>query len=195
MSMIYELSRAVDAKLQTRKFPVRVAYGTRRLTQEQFVDSVICFARDHDLGDEIRAPQGAKRNPRRRAVRELGVEIKLYVRASVPGAREEDHEFDCEQVVDALVCAIGEWFTGERGGFALANFTEARYMRADEFDEGLFEQWPGVGYVLRFRVPRSVEARDYLSQGQAMGAPTHVGGDVEIRRDGSDEPPEIVDLP
>ena len=106
MSMIYELSRAVDAKLQTRKFPVRVVYGTRRLKQEQFVDSVICFARDHDLGDEIRAPQGAKRNPRRRAVRDLGVEIKFYVRASVPGTREEDHEFDCEQVVDALVCAI-----------------------------------------------------------------------------------------
>ena len=194
-NLLYEMARSLGAKLQKRKFPHRVVYGRRRLPHVAFVYILSVVGRPHDLGEERRAPRGAHRADGRRAIHDLGCEIRVYARASVPGACEEDHEFDCDQVVRALVVALGEFFAGEKAGFALPSFSEARMMREDEFDEGLFEQWPGVGYVLRFRVPAAVNTRDFLSQANPTAAPTGVGGDVEIQRDGSNEPPEIVTMP
>lgn len=187
--MIYNLARDLDTRLAARLFPVRVAYGPERCVREGY-DPFVLLERDREASDKIGPPVGSQRNPRLITVRALAVVALIYARSTLPGARVEDHEHDCEQVVDALITELYAWGSeGRTGGIA---FTEARYLAAADRND--VETWPGVVYRLKFSVPRGVRVLDYVGAGRPTGTPAGVGGDVEIRRN-ADDPPEVVNLP
>ncbi len=173
--MIYELSRDLEASLQARKFPLRIAYG--------------------EIVNTTRPPPVRSRL---KMVRDLAVIAVIYAKASEAGAHIGDHERLCEKLVDAFQCALYDWSVEAKSG--TIPITEARYLSKENAAD--VELWPdvmqwghsGVLYALRFSVPRGVYLLDFENQARPTGAPTGVRNRTEARRAGSqdeDEDPEI----
>lgn len=196
--MIYALSKSLEQWLRTQGFPLRVVYGPERVTrQAPGAELVVVLERDREQGERFERPKGARHV---HAMRMLGTRARIYARSPFAGARTQDHERLCDQVVDAVFVGVKVWINSVTG-ISEPSFTEARYLRAEELEqEG--EQWPGVVYQMRFSVPRGVVVAKYRADGAAApgaGLPTGTVGDtrntVEIRRTTDDESgPEIVEL-
>jgi hypothetical protein len=188
------MMRDVEAKLRARKFPSEFVYGPERTERSGYFDHEIIFERDRKAADLVGPVKGFENNARRMRVRELATQITIYAQSRVDGARVEDHEGECEQIVDALVLALAEWGVEAKAGDL--PITESRYLTAQERGEvgAPVEVWPGVVYVIRFRVPRGVSARNYEGSARPTGEAAGVSGSVEVRRN-ADDPPEVVDLP
>ncbi|MFA5706314.1 MAG: hypothetical protein WDA41_08170 [Candidatus Neomarinimicrobiota bacterium] len=162
--MIYQLATDIEQTLIGRGFPVAVRYGRER-TQRELPSShagVIVFERDLDTGDRIAAPLTSNRNPRLVRTRALGVTCTIFARSPLAGARQCEHEHDCDQIVDAVIVALYEWGTAARAG--AIEYSEARYLRPEDVSGS--EIGAGVAYRLRFAVPRGVSTRDW--QGHAL---------------------------
>lgn len=194
MSQIYSLMQDVETKLRARKFPSAFEYGPNRTARTGYFDHAIVFERDRKATDLVSPAKGWDNNPRKMRTRELCVQVLIYAQSRLDGAMVNDHEGECEQIVDALLIALAEW--GSEGRAGELPITEARYLSAAEYNDPATptEVWPGVVYVLRFRVPRGVSARDYTGAARPIGAAASVGGEVEVRRNPGDAP-EVVDLP
>lgn len=206
--MIYGLSRDIEAALKARNYPVRVTYGPERLSRSPHAgQALIVFERDRETGDGVRPTKGSSSNPKGMRIRDLGVIVTVYASSSAPGARVHEHEHACDQIVDALVVALDDWFQEGRTGQLVATYTESRMMNASEFEAEEMRAWPGCAYLLRFDLPRGVRALTYTppkdhAPGVLPGGarPTATlarngGGEVHVHLDGSDEDPEIVPLP
>ncbi len=191
--MIYEMARDLDASLRARLYPIRVSYSPERLKREDHASQVLVW-RDHEATDNVRAVQGSDRNPRLGLIRDLAVRVVVFARSSKPGARVNEHHWVCEQYVDAVMTSLAMWLVEGRTGTTFpAVVTEARYLGEKERPD--LEQWPGVAYQIRFRVPRGVRVVDYTGQGQPEATVAGVGNRIEIQVKGQDDPPEILEMP
>jgi hypothetical protein len=86
------------------------------------------------------------------------------VSSAVAGARINEHEHECDALVDACLVELFAW--GEESMAGVIPVVEARYLSAEERAPGA-ETLPGVVYVLRFGVPRGVFVRDYEGTARA----------------------------
>ena len=111
----------------------------------------------------------------------------IYCASAVSGARRNEHEHECDNLVDALLTGLYQWATAARAGEITV--TEARYLADDEIDES--ERANGVVYRIRFSVPRGVVTRDYDGAAQMTATIAEVGnastGAILQRPDGSHE--------
>lgn len=196
--MIYEISRAVDARLRSKKFPVHVTYERSELIQAGIQDQRVTMMRDTDQGDSFAAPIGAHQNPRKRADRQVGGRALLWVRSSLPGAMIGDHERLCDTLVDATFCALLE---AARVVCRVGSLTvgECKYLSPKELVDlgvaaSVTDSWSGVVYSMRFKAPRGVYDVDYAGNGLPETTLNGITGEVRIRRN-ADDPPEIVELP
>ena len=160
--MIYRMASDLEGRLHLRKFPVRVHYGPERLTRDICRSPSILIRRDREGGDKVRPAVGANSNPRLLGVRDLGVIADIYAAAGMSGARLNEHEHLCDQIVDAFLCVLYEWGAASKAG-AIA-ISEARYLTDAEREAE--EVSPGLVYRLRFGVPRAISVRDY--EGSAL---------------------------
>jgi hypothetical protein len=192
--MIYECAQALQAKLAAAKFPTVIEYGPRRTTVETYRDHLVIIERDRDATDNLAEVNGQQTNPRRLCNRALAAKATIYAQSRLDGARVNEHEFECEQIVDALIVALAEWGSAERArlGSVVPTIQEARYLKLSEFQEG--EQWPGVVYVLKFRINRGVYKKNYEGAARPTGAAAGVTNVIEIRQN-ADDPPEVITLP
>lgn len=191
--MIYEAMVGLQVKFTKRKFPSLFLYGPLRFVIDTTQDHWIVVERDRDGAQDQMSPvQGFQQNPRRVANRSLAAKATIYARSNVDGAGVNDHESECEQIVDGFVTAFAEWGTENvaRLGGVGPSLQELRYLKAAEFHPEA-ETWPGVAYVIRFRVSRGVVVRDYERQAQPTGAATGVQNVVEVSLNNND-PPELV---
>lgn len=183
--MIYEMARDIEERLRARKFPLRVYYGPEHVKREDFELRVVMM-RDLDADDQFRPPAGQRANARKFGVRDLAVVALVVAYSAQVGAHRGDHERICEAVVDGLVTEIESWVTESKGD--VLAFTGGRYLVPAELE---LEQWPGVIYALRFRVPRGVSALTYQGEARPEGAPTAVQNQTQVKLKASeDEPPE-----
>jgi hypothetical protein len=145
-------------------------------------DPLIVFERDTkpDAIDPTRSP-GV--NPKIRAVRQLSATVTIYARSSLAGARVPDHQRECEQIADALIVALYEWGATTKAG--AIPFVEARYLVPDEYAHE-FRSWPGVVYMIAFRVPRGVYALTYQGEARPEAAPVGVSNQTQVRLAGAD---------
>lgn len=187
--MIYTMAREVDERLRTRKYPVHIEYGPAPLERYGYA-SCITIERDSTTGDTLGPPPGTRQNPDVRAVRGVGVVAFVYVASTLPGARRNEHEYECDRIVDALVAELLMWGVEAKAG--AFTFTEARYLTAEERSGE--RTWPGVAYVLRFKVPRAVKVVDYTGQARPTGTPGGVQNEVHVVRNASNDPPEVIEL-
>lgn len=193
--MIYKMASYVAATLAAKSFPCHVVYGPERLARTAPHSSLILIERAHGSVERVEAPVGQKTNPRKVFVRQLAGRAIVFAQASIPGARVNEHEADCDQLVDGLLCAIYEWAKSE--GLTSINFTQAGII--DKSERADTETWPGVVYVLEFNVPRAVLDRryetpasatsDYSGADRPEGTFTSVGLTATVAVDGEGEEP------
>lgn len=187
--MIYQFSQDITDMLVAKLFPVNVYYGPERLTRDGYYDSEIVIERDRTAADTIDTAHGNNPNPRRTRTRDLAAFATIYARSGLPGAHIGDHEYFCEQLIDALTVCFVSWATQGRSVVAV---TDARYVDAKA--RGGVETWPGVVYVIKFRVSRGVYDRYYTGAGRLEGAAAHAAGTVVVTQDGK-TPGEVVPVP
>lgn len=195
--MIYALSKAVTTRLREKKFVIPVVYGPE-LVPGGLDYSRIVIERDRDGGEDIQ-DMGAKRNARLVGVRFVCARATVWAKSSLAGAAVHDHEEYCDQIVDALYCAVSDYMhTTAR----VANFgvTEAKFLSAAELvarlalaDASPARQWPGVAYSLRWRMPRGMHDVDYQGAALPEADLNGITGEVRVRRN-ADDPPEIVPI-
>jgi hypothetical protein len=205
--MIRGFARDIETALRAQSYPVRVVYGPERLSRgPQAGQMLVVFERDRESGDGVQPAKGSNNNPRAMRVRDIGVVATVYASSSAPGAKVHEHEHVCDQLVDALVVAIDNWFVEGKTG-QLAEYSATRMLDAAEFEADEMRAWPGCVYRLAFKLPRGVRSLTYTpAKDQAPGTtpggaqPTATiarfgGGEARVHREGSDEAPEIVLIP
>jgi hypothetical protein len=164
-------------RLTARKFPFPVVYGPEQHDRDAF-DTTIVFQRDESVNDTIGSPQGQQRNPRKHYTRKLAVVATIYAKSTEPNAMIGDHEWLCEQLVDAVTVALDEWCSEAKAGEP--EYGEMRYLRREEM--GKLETWPGRAYVVRFKIGRGVMARDYLGAAQPQGTMSGFSNTTQVHR-------------
>lgn len=186
----FELSRWLGTELAARKFPYRVIYAPER-TDRASVMPVILLSRDLDASESVGTPKGQQANPHKSSTRRIPCKLKIYARASLPGSSVIDHEELADYLVDAVLVALDEWSTAQRGGGI--EYGEMQFMTPEELvtDDGKPEGWPGLVYLIRFTIGRGVVKRDFLKQARPTGSINGVGSTVEVRLNTEDEP-EVV---
>lgn len=186
--MIYEMATDLQAKLTAQAFPTLLEYGPRRLAVEAWHDHLVIVERDREATDQLAPVNGQQTNPRRYCNRQLAVKITVYARSNLDNARINEHERECEQIVDALVVALAEWGTEARArlGSVDATITESRYLKLSEVPEA--ETWPGVVYVLKLRVGHGVYKRTYEGAARPTATPAGVQNEIHVHRKAGDEP-------
>lgn len=187
-NQIYEMSRDIAGLLDAQKFPFPVYYVPQRTKIEQTAPTQIHFARCRLASDLIGTPQGQQRNPRKVYTRKLCVDVLVYASSTLPGAMIQEHEDLCDQLVDALVCRIDEWCTATKAGEP--EYVEMRYLTEEELQE--LEGWPGVVYLLRFRIGRGVTLKTFLGEGKPTGSPANVKNTsrISLANGPEENPPE-----
>ena len=152
---------------------------------------MVIVERDRDTNDQwLPAKGAAPRQQDQRGVRGLAIKITIFAKSSLPNATVWEHEFECEQLVDAWLCAMNEWGVASKAGFIPV--TSGHYLGAKDRDD--VEAWAGAVYEIRATVPRGVNIRDYENALRPTGQATGVGGSVEVKLKATDDP-EIVPLP
>ena len=181
--MIYEMMTALAADFAARKFPTSFEYGPKRAAPESYMDHLLVLERDHDAGDLLAPVTGVQTNPRRYANRSLAVKATIWAKSNLDGARVNEHQSECEQIVDAFLVSFSEWATRSQKllGNVAPSFQEMRYLKASELPQG-GELWPGVVYQIKFRVNRGVEKRNYEGAARPTGAVAGVGNTLIIHR-------------
>ena len=154
--MIYRLSRDIETNLKARKWPVLVEYETRTKRIGRY-SMAVAFERDRQGGDENDPPVGSHTNPRVMFTRRLGVRVEIFAKSSVSGARSNEHQHECDDLVDAVLTALYDWTTAAKAG--AIEWIEARYLADEEIDDA--ERSSGAVYLLRFRIRRGVSRKDY----------------------------------
>lgn len=174
--MIYHLAQDVEQALLARHYPVSVVYGPEQCTRG--VGSyVIVVERDTERTENVRAPVQASRNPRKYYDRALTVRVRVFVRSSLPGARLNEHQHECDALVDALLVELYKWGAEHRAG--AVEFVECRYLAPEEVSlvTGT-EHRAGVVYQIRFDVLRGVA--ELMYEGAARSTATLAGMRHEI---------------
>ncbi len=190
----FELARDIAAMLDTQKFPFPVHYVPQRHALEQTAPTQIHFMRSRHASDLVQAAQGQQRNPRKLNTRRIAVDCLIYASSTLPGAMLQEHEGLCDQIVDAVVCALDTWCTGGRAGEP--EFVECRYLDTEELAE--LESWPGVVYLLRFRIGRGVTVQTFLGEAKPTGTAANVANTSQIflaPHDGETDPEEACGRP
>ncbi len=191
--MIFDQAQAISAEMAKRKFPITFAYGPQR--QPHALGSyVIVIERDRDTPDTLKPVTGAHKNPPHVANRELAVKAVCYVRSPLPGATIAEHEIDCEQIVDGLLVSVMR--TGRIASNAASiEIGESRYLKPGEVDypDGV-ETWPGVAYLLRWRVARAVQVLDFKAAPLPTGAAAATSNVIRVARNASQDPPEEIPI-
>lgn len=189
--MLYDFARDLETNMQARKFPVEVEYGPERLARVPNSAPLIVIMRDRDGGDTVSPAQAIKQNPRRLMNRGLGALAFFFVQMTAEGARLQEHEALCDQIVDGFLSELYKWQSGGRAG--VVDISRARYLPPAALEFDWLEAWPGVVYEVAFRVSRGVY--DVTFEGEARPTAGTLGGarnrtDVTLR--GAEESPPDV---
>ena len=193
--MIYAMTQALQDKFYAKKFPTAFEYGPRRLhVDAQWLDHLVIVERDREASDTLEPVNGARNNPRCYCNRGQSVKATIYARSNLDGARVNEHEAECEQIVDAFIVALFQWGTESKAllGDVTPTISERRYLKLSEFPEA--EAWPGVVYLIRFRVMRGVYERDYEGNARPIGSATGVANELDVQLNGV-APAEVVTFP
>lgn len=159
--MIRGFAKDIEVALRAQRYPVRVVYGPERLSRGPGPgQTVIVFERDRETGDGVRGNKGSSSNPRSMRIRDLGVIVTVYASSSAAGAKTHEHEHACDQIVDALIVAIDNWFVEGKTG-QLCEYNVSRMMSASELESEEMRSWPGCVYRLQFDLPRGVRSLTY----------------------------------
>jgi hypothetical protein len=148
---------------------------------------VVIVERDREGQDSWLPVKGAAQNPDSRGLRGLAVKVTIFARSSLPSATVFEHEYECEQIVDAWLTAWAEWVVEAKAGVLTVN--GSKYLSAKDRDD--VEAWGGVVYEIKAVVQRGVFARDFTGAARPTGQATGVGGGVDVAQNSTDTPVRV----
>ncbi len=186
----FDMVMNITDELERQKFPLEIIYGPERLSRPGQFGFVIIFERDREANDAWQPAKGAQSNPDMRGVRGLAIKVTIFAKSSLPDATIWEHEFECEQLVDAWLTAQEEWGRASRAGYIPV--TSARYLKPSERDD--VEAWAGCVYEIKAVLPRGAYKRDFTGAARPVGQATAVTGVVEVKQNENDTP-ETIPLP
>lgn len=189
-NQILDMMFAIQDILVYRKFPVDLIYGPERLARPGYFGGVIILERDRDADDQWLPAKGANQNPDSRGVRGLAVKVTIFSRSALPSAAVFEHEYECEQYVDAWLSAWSEWVVAAKAG--VLTITSSRYLSTKDRDD--VEAWGGVVYQIKGVVQRGVYSREFTGAARPTGQAGGVGSSVDVAQNSTD-PPVRVPLP
>jgi len=183
--VIYAFARAIGVALAARGFPYKVAYEPFLDTKQTYGSGVV-ISRTRGANEAIGPAIGPRQNPKPVMSRLLSADVYVMAKSSKAGARVNEHEDECDPVVDAVLIAADGLIRGKGSpSFAVP---EARYLSAQERSAlgGFVEQWPGVVYFLRLIVPRGIARLNYRGEGAATAKIAEIDTTLNARlRDGA----------
>jgi hypothetical protein len=171
--VIHLLAHETQKQLQTKRFPIKVAYGPEAFTRESDT-SLIVF---HRVGAGETFPDATSpgRDPKNYSNRKIGFLVLVFAKSSKPSARREDHEVLCDVFVDALACAMVKAASTRRNGLSI----DAGHLLTNAEREGApFERYPGVVYELKCSLTQSVQDFDWDGNGARRGLISSVETDT-----------------
>jgi len=164
--VIGQIANEVSERLSSEfEYPYRVAYGPELCERQYVGDNGIVFSRDPSRADRFDAPNGEQRTPRKGFRRDLRCMALVYCASTAAGATRDDHETECESVLDLIQFALDPY----RATHALT-FDGGRYLGEPEIAAVAGEHWPGVVYLLQFSVGRGVVKHRYDGSGPSTGS-------------------------
>lgn len=177
--MINLLAESVQEALRVGDYPVDCVYGPLPVTYERYPHGLLVFERARDASDTFAAPMGTRnQNPLYRAARTVAAQLLIYACAEqLEGARIEDHEGECEDLVDQTYIAIEEW--AKLITHAGPTIVEARYLSAAERNDE--QVWPGVVYRVKFSVLRAVVKQSKSGEIRPTGKAAAVANRTEVK--------------
>lgn len=186
-NQILDMMLDIQDKLVYRKFPVDFVYGPERLQRPGYFGGVVILERDREGEDQWLPAKGASTNPDSRGVRGLAVKFTIFSRSALPSAAVFDHEFECEQYVDALLSALAEWVVAAKAG--VLQIASSRYLSSKDRDD--VEAWGGVVYQVKAVIQRGVFSRDFTGAARPTGQAGGVGGAVNVAQNSTDTPVRV----
>jgi hypothetical protein len=161
--MIYGVATKAQELLRERGFPVGALHFGERFDRRASASMLLAWDRNLGTPEIVEPPAGARQKPRTIATRMLAGKVICYAKASKPGARQVEHEFEIDQLVDATVVAIGD---------AVAHIyhvrgqpvAEARSLTPEERD-AILGPWPGIAYSVSYFLPHPVLRVNYDGTG------------------------------
>lgn len=198
-NQIYEMvkgAEGLEEKLREKHFPFPVIYGPQH-PQPHGGATLLLFQRDRMAHEAVTpgaaAPVRQTSAPpvtrmKKWADRTVGVECRIYARASIPGAMPHDHEELADYLADGVIAAVIAWCETNKAG--AAKFVECRYLVPDELvtETGEPEKFPGVCYLVRFQLARGVYERTFEKLGKPVGLITGVSNQADVRLKDEDTP-------
>jgi hypothetical protein len=153
--MLGHLRADLQDELRSRGVPVVVEYGPvapGRVAELRDVVSV-----EHDpAGDTLGGAAALGGNPPRRFTRTVGALVRIHSKASVNGARRQDHEDRAHRLVDQVLVSLDNVLRGGRGT-PLRRHTWRMTGGAFESLSAEAGQVPtGATYVMRIEIDRGV---------------------------------------
>lgn len=184
--MIYSMARDIAEDLASRLYPVTVSYGGEPLRLHTSAGCYDISISREPKSDAIRPPTGShSSDPLRPHNRVQGVVAEFRVASGLAGARLNEHENACDDLVDAFIVALYEWAKAAKA-YPL-DWGQCGY----EPDDDASTQLPGVRYVLRFGVPRGIAKRKYAGYPAATATVAGVATSTTVVYAAGEE--EIID--
>jgi len=163
--MIYEISRQVESYMRSKGYPYRVHFGPEFPGRDHPGSNGVVMQRSQDRSDRFGAAQGNARNPKYLVQRGMAGDAFVYARSSLPGAARQDHERECESVIDMVTAGL--YSTTRQKPLTLDG---GRYLTSKEIAAlTKIEQWNGAVYLLQFTVARGVTDHAYDGSGDPTG--------------------------
>lgn len=200
-NQVYEMvkgAEGLEETLRAKHFPFPVIYGPQH-PQPHGGATLLLFQRDRmaheavtaSAAQPVRQTSAPVTRMKKWADRTVGVECRIYARASVAGAMPHDHEELADYLADGVICAVIAWCEANKAG--AAKFVECRYLVPDELmtETGEPEKFPGVVYMVRFQLARGVFERTFEKLGKPVGLITGVSNEADVRLKDED-PPAVV---
>ena len=179
------MSRDLEDRLQSRGFPVRIDYqGGERLARATGSSYEILIGRSMSRGDSVETIVASNVNPRKCMVRKLSVDAYFYVQAAHSGSTLDEHERDCDALVDAFLVALLGWTVASKAGVTLS-VSESRYLNSEEYNNA--ESFLGVVYKLQFSIMRAVLDKTYEGESRGIAQVQSVSTTASITQTGAPE--------
>lgn len=184
--MIHEIGVEIGAALAEQGCPIKVVDGPESTTPTTGARERIVIEHDEDAGDTFTNVKSQHRNPKMRAIRNIGAKITIYAQAVNANAVHWEHRRRCEHILDLVYVALNLVLMTRQNGYRI---TKARFIQPADLKPS--EQIAGAVYEITLTIERGVYEQTWKGEKQPEGTLSGIGSTTSVNLPGSATQPEI----
>lgn len=155
--MLGDIRHRLERTLREERFcPVRVEYGPVSPARVGEMRDVVVVEYDRGAGDSFSEPRTKGGNPVRVFTRSVGMKATIYARATMSGARRQDHEDRAYAIGTQLLVALDQVLRGGKVDDAGVQILNTQHAWAP--GRGSFADLPGESAFAVYELPFVVHA-------------------------------------